>query len=98
MATQAKSEQTITNQILDRVDDFGRRLGGVEIDLAIIKSNYATKEDLARLYQAMTGIDGSLDAKMAQMETRLIKWFIGTALTMVTISTSLAFLVARFIH
>jgi archaellum component FlaC len=101
MATQAKSEQSVIDRILERLEvlerrisDVERRLGIVEIDLAIIKSNYATKEDIVRTHEAIA----KLEIKMVQMETRLIRWFIGTALTLVTVSASLAFLVARLIH
>ena len=52
------------------------RTSSLELDLAVIKSNYATKEDLAKT------------------EATLLKWFIATAVTMV----SLAFAAAKFIH
>ena len=80
MAIQAKFDESDTTQVLTR-------LNGVETDLAVIKSNYATKEDLLKL-----------ELRIAQMETRLIKWFIGTALTLITVSATLGFFVARLLH
>lgn len=80
MATQAKFDESDTTQVLTR-------LNVVETDLAVIKSNYATKEDLLKL-----------ELRIAQMETRLIKWFIGTALTLITVSATLGFFVARLLH
>ena len=52
------------------------RITFLEVDLAVIKSNYATREDIAK------------------MESILLKWFIGTAVTI----AGLAFTAARFIH
>lgn len=80
MPIQAKFDESDTTQVLTR-------LNGVETDLAVIKSNYATKEDLLKL-----------ELRIAQMETQLIKWFIGTALTLITVSATLGFFVARLLH
>jgi hypothetical protein len=52
------------------------RISSVELGLAVITSNYATREDIAKT------------------EGTLLKWFIGTAITMV----SLAFAAAKLIH
>jgi hypothetical protein len=79
METPTKSESA-TEEIL-------KRLTAVEIDLAVIKSTYATREDIAKL-----------EVRMASMETRLLKWFFATAITLAGLSGSLAFLAAKFIH
>jgi hypothetical protein len=98
MATHPTSDQSTTDQILERPGDIERRLSAVEINLAVVKSNYATKEDIAKLHETIAAGDHRLELKMAQMETRLIKWFIATAITLAGVSGSLAFLAARFIH
>ena len=59
------------------------RISALELDVAVIKSNYATCEDIAKIRE-----------DLAKMEGTLLKWFIGTAVTIV----GLAFAAAKFIH
>ena len=59
------------------------RISSLELDVAVIKSNYATREDIAKIRE-----------DLAKMEGTLLKWFIGTAVTIV----GLAFAAAKFIH
>jgi hypothetical protein len=112
MATQPKPEPITDDPVLTRLGGVEAqltdvktrltgvetRLGVVEVDLAVVKSNYATKEDIAKLHETITAGDHNLEIKMAQMETRLIKWFIGTAVTLSAVVGTIAFSVARFIH
>lgn len=93
MATQIKSDST-TDQILDRVitlEEQGaallERVHAVETDVAVIKSNYATREDIAKTHEAI-----------AKLEARLIKWFVGTAVTLSAVVGTIAFTAAKFVH
>jgi hypothetical protein len=90
--------KTRLSEVITRLTSVETRLGVVDVDLAVVKSNYATKEDIAKLHETITAGDHNLEIKMAQMETRLIKWFIGTAVTLSAVVGTIAFSVARFIH
>ena len=39
-----------------------------------------------------------LRAEMSMMETRIIKWFMGTAITLTTLATTVAFSIAKLVH
>ena len=97
MATQLNPESTAEPSAA-QLSDIGNRLRVVEIDLAVIKSNYATREDVANLATKTQGSISSLEIRMAQMEARLIKWFIGTAIILSAVVGTIAFTAAKFIH
>jgi hypothetical protein len=86
MATQTNSEST-TVPIAEQLSVIGNRLRVVEIDVAVIKSNYATREDIAKTHESI-----------AKLEVRLIRWFVGTALTLTGMVATIAFAAAKFIH
>ena len=71
----------------ERITALEKDMAAVKTELAVIRSNYVTREDLAREF-------GSLRADMAKMETNIIKWFIATAVTI----AGLSFAAGRFIH
>jgi hypothetical protein len=74
------------NRIECRIEALEGDFVVVKTDLAVIRNNYCTKEDLARLETRMT-------ANMAELERRLICWFIATSIALATV----CFGVARFL-
>jgi hypothetical protein len=74
------------------------RLTAVELDLAVLKSTCATREDLANLALKTQASIGALEVKMVEMEARLIKWFVGTAVTLSAGVGTIAFTAAKFVH
>ena len=97
MATQLNPESS-TEASAAQLSDLGNRLRAVEIDVAVITSNYATREDVANLGIKTQVSISSLEIRMAQMEARLIKWFIGTAITLSAVVGTIAFTAAKFVH
>jgi hypothetical protein len=69
-----------------------RRLAAVERDVAVIRSNYATKEDLVKLESKVQDRLSRLDNNLSEMENRLVRWFFATSLTL----AGAAFGAARF--
>jgi hypothetical protein len=64
-------------------------------DLARIEAvlpAFATKADLARIEAILPTF--ATKADLAVLESTMLKWFVGTALTL----TSIAFAIARFVH
>jgi predicted nucleic acid-binding Zn-ribbon protein len=61
------------------------------------------KQRLARIEARLDVIESRLEhmatkADLAALETRMLKWFVGTAITMSTVTGTLAFAAAKFIH
>jgi hypothetical protein len=61
------------------------RLARLETRVELIASQMATKADIAQL---------ATKAEMAALETRMVKWFVGTAVTL----AGLAFAAGKFVH
>ena len=76
METRTSSLELMAEKTLERMTVL-------EVDLAVIKSNYATREDVAKVKE-----------DIARLEVTLVKWFIGTAVTI----AGLAFAAARFFN
>lgn len=72
---------------VERLEDFyievAERLARLETRVELMASQMATKADIALIR-----------VEMAALETRLIKWFIGTAATL----AGLAFAAGKFVH
>ena len=71
-------------------DQINDRLSALEVDVAVIKSNYATREDIAKLETKIA----SVETKVVKMENTLLKWFIGTAIAL----TTAVFAIARYVQ
>lgn len=96
METRIIKLESVTEKILER-------LTAVERDVAVIRSNYATKADLAALQAKLEAASANyatkadllaLEARLATFETTIIKWFIGTAVTLSGLSFAAAKLIA----
>jgi len=63
-----------------------RRIGALERDVAVILSNYVTREDLARLegrFDArFCALEAKVDAKVNALESRLVRWFLATSVSL----------------
>lgn len=76
METRTSSLELMAEKTLERVTVL-------EVDLAVIKSNYSTRADVAKVKE-----------DIAKLKVTLLKWFIGTAVTI----AGLAFAAARFFN
>jgi transcriptional accessory protein Tex/SPT6 len=61
--------------------DMEQRLRHLEEDVAVIKSNYATREAIADLRAEMHKGFGDLRAEMHRLARQQIMWSVGTILT-----------------
>ena len=78
------------------MDDVLRRLNNVESAVAEIRADVsAIKSTLPHLATEarLCAVEGSLNAKINNLETSLIKWMIGTVIS----TAALAFAIAKFV-
>jgi len=77
-----------------RFMQIDQRFGAVEADLAVIRSNYVTKADLAEEAGRLRGDIAKVETNIAKLEASMLKWFMATTLSVVvaTASTTLAVL------
>lgn len=70
-----------------------RRFAAIERDVAVLVSNYCTKEDIVRVELKLLDRFGRLDATMAELESRLVRWFFATSVSL----AAGAFTAAKFL-
>ena len=85
-------------------DDFSRRLGNIENDVAELKAevraisatipHLATKADLKAEIGNVRAEIGKVETQVASMESAIIKWIIATVL----MTSGIAFSIAKFVH
>jgi hypothetical protein len=63
-----------------------RRFAAIERDVAVFVSNYCTKEDLVRVELKVLDRFGRLDATMAEMESRMVRWFFATTVSLAAVA------------
>ena len=89
-------------------DDFSRRLGNIENDVAELKAevraisatipHLATKADLKAEIGNVRAEIGKVETQVASMESAIIKWIIATVLTATGLTSGIAFSIAKFVH
>ncbi|WP_167086901.1 hypothetical protein [Massilia frigida] len=90
--------EAVTEKILERLDN-------VERDVAVIRSNYVTKADLAAveaslrvsiatlessLKVSIATVESSLKASIAALEATMLKWFVRTGIALAGLSVAMA--------
>lgn len=78
------------------VEKILERLFTVERDVAVIRSNYATKDDLAAVQRDVAIMRSNYATRedLTALETRILKWFVATAITL----AGVAFAAAKWIN
>ncbi|WP_338769993.1 hypothetical protein [Massilia sp. METH4] len=66
-----------------------RRFAAVEREVAVIGSNYATKEDLVKLESRVQDRLSRIENTMSLIENRLIRWYFGTSVALVALVFSI---------
>jgi hypothetical protein len=92
------------------MDDVLKRLGVVEISLSDVRAHVsaitavvphlATKADIHDTRAAIQGTKTEIQgvrAEMNAMETRIIKWIVGTGLASAALASGIASIIAKFV-
>jgi len=66
-----------------------RRFAAVERDVAVIGSNYATKEDIVKLEARVQDRLSRIESGMSAIENRLVRWYFGTSVALVALVFSI---------
>ena len=91
----------IVDEILKRIGNIEADVSKLKVDVGVIASNYATKSDIAEVKTSIADLKGELKVEtaglrteIASMESRIIKWIVGTTLA----TAGVVFSIARFVH
>ncbi|MFA9215522.1 MAG: hypothetical protein ACEQSK_00305 [Sphingomonadaceae bacterium] len=64
-----------------------RSLVALTTAVSFVRATYATKEDIA-----------NLRTEVARLEARMQRWFIGTAITLITLNAGMMFSMLKLLH
>lgn len=100
----------MTDETQDKLDGFMVEMRGelrtIDVRLSRIEGDlpmFATKVDVARIEGNLARIEAILPtfatkADLAVLESTMLKWFIGTTLTLAATTATIAFAIAKFVH
>ena len=76
--------------IYGKLESLTANVAALITDVAVIRSNYVTKVELAALRTENAIEFGKVNASIVKLEASLLRWFIATTLTAVAVSFTVA--------